>query len=455
MPIAQETKDKVVSEYESGATVKDILKNNDIDYKEFWKIRSGAGIAIRKAGEMRFVLNKVQEGEINKLYLEGSSIRVLAEKYDVDRSVINRTLDYNKIQKRSISAANHKKSFPEKEICEAYQNTTRSIRSICFQFDTTNTSVKRILIKNGVPLRAEHLPEGTGKGAPSKIGPHTARIIELYQQGLSISKIRDIIGVNTNTPNYTRLIREAGLTIRTRGEQNKRYSIDEFYFSHIDSPDKAYWLGIMYTDGCVRTYPRKKVVLELHSTDEITVKALQTTLRSTAPLSYTNKSSVVFSAMCPQMVDDLIKYGLMHNKTKNLTYPHWMPDNLFPHFARGVMDGDGYVSIGKNRPCVGFCGGAVDFINGFASKLENTYGIKTSKAITQEGNFTFQLTSFGSILRFLNIIYKDASFIMPRKFRNYKAMLLAWKDKPCVEASDKEEAQIIIASLEEKFKDIL
>lgn len=451
--VSDDVKQRVIAQYKDGVTVKNILSLNNIDYKQFWRIRNEAGIPVRKAGEMKQILSKEQEAEVIKDYQNGESFRGLAIKYEVDRSVVCRIIDHSGIRKRTINESNKKRIFPEREICHAYQSNKLPIRTIANQFDTTSVTIKRILIKNNTPLRPEHLKPGASKN--NEVNKYSDRIVELYKQGLSIENIRKIIGVNTNTTSYTQIIKNAGLIPRTRGEQNKKYSINERYFENIDTPTKAYVLGLMYTDGCVRTYPRKKVVIELNIEDELTVKFIQSQLQSTAPLAYTDKNSVILSVSCPKMADDLVRHGVLHNKTKILEYPEWMPDNLFPHFARGVVDGDGYIGFVENKLSVGFCGGAPIFINRFNDRLCQFCGIKTSKQITEESNFKFQVTSWAEAFMFLNTIYKDAPMIMPRKFKKYLEMTTLERRAGCVFYEILQEAVTITSTLKQTFKDIL
>ena len=47
-------------------------------------------------------------------------------------------------------------------------------------------------------------------------------------------------------------LKDLNLTIKNTNRVNRR--IDSSYFSKIDSPEKAYWLGFLFTDGSVDHY---------------------------------------------------------------------------------------------------------------------------------------------------------------------------------------------------------
>jgi transposase len=193
-------------------------------------------------------------------------------------------LDRFGVQKRSLKEANVKKGFPEEAICADF-NTSFSMSETARRFNTTVLTVSRILERRGLRVRL------TGVGRPSNLTEHKQKIVDLYNNGWSISKIRDEVGVNTNTTNYTRLLKEAGVKIRSRGKQNAIYSVNEDYFSKIDSPIKAYIMGLIYTDGSVRTRPKKKFLLELHKDDEDTVQLVKREIGYTGPLYYTDKNT--------------------------------------------------------------------------------------------------------------------------------------------------------------------
>jgi len=60
------------------------------------------------------------------------------------------------------------------------------------------------------------------------------------------------------------------------------------HFDLIDTPDKAYWLGMLVADGCITN--EHEVMLSLHSRDVYLVERFRTTLGSQAKISYRNKS---------------------------------------------------------------------------------------------------------------------------------------------------------------------
>lgn len=74
---------------------------------------------------------------------------------------------------------------------------------------------------------------------------------EMYKSGKTLQEIANIIG--TYPGKVGKILKELGLK---RGRQYKY--INEHYFDVIDSEDKAYILGFLIADGCIRLEERKK-----------------------------------------------------------------------------------------------------------------------------------------------------------------------------------------------------
>ena len=80
-------------------------------------------------------------------------------------------------------------------------------------------------------------------------------IINLYNQGLSATLISE--NLNCCPTNITRRLKKAGINYKK--DQSKvrlpnrlnRHKVDEDFFNIIDSEAKAYFLGLMYSDGSV------------------------------------------------------------------------------------------------------------------------------------------------------------------------------------------------------------
>ena len=77
-------------------------------------------------------------------------------------------------------------------------------------------------------------------------------IIKEYQNGDSTRKLSQKYNCSPST--IGNILKRNNLSARTLSEARRNflnYTIDESCFEIIDNPDKAYWLGVMYSDGYI------------------------------------------------------------------------------------------------------------------------------------------------------------------------------------------------------------
>ena len=62
-------------------------------------------------------------------------------------------------------------------------------------------------------------------------------------------------------------MRRNGYKAKSQSELQRKYNIDETFFDVIDTEEKAYFLGLLYADGCNATN-RNAVILSLKEDDK-------------------------------------------------------------------------------------------------------------------------------------------------------------------------------------------
>jgi hypothetical protein len=192
------------------------------------------------------------------------------------------------------------------------------------------------------------------------------------------------------------------------------------YFEIIDSEIKAYLLGYLVADGniskktnriCFCINKNDKSILELFKKElnsENLVRDYTTFDKRTKKYYY----SSVFQVSSKKIKEDLKNLGVCENKSmlfKNVN----IPKELFRHFLRGMMDGDG--SISKDKCNLISSKEFLEYLNYnyFNNKIyleEMTKNLNTWK---------LHLQSYSTILDFLNYIYKDSTVYLDRKYQKY------------------------------------
>ena len=222
-----------------------------------------------------------------------------------------------------------------------------------------------------------------------------------------------------------------------------RYHINQHYFDVIDNEFKAYWLGFLYADGCVRkTIKNNKQVnsvsLSLCGEDTAHIKKFLDSLQSDANISCEKTKlndktyDVSRTRICnQQIVDSLIKLGCVPNKTFILTLPTFeqVPENLYRHFIRGFFDGDGHIHINIENKTIN-CGftGTKNFISSLQNYLcDNIEFLSKNKIVYKNDNVcTIHWGSLIDVYRIFVYLYKDCNIFLDRKFEKFNKIF--WLD---------------------------
>ena len=87
-------------------------------------------------------------------------------------------------------------------------------------------------------------------------------------KGKSTKELANEYGLDQST--IRKRLSRANIKIRRELRKSTRiYKVNESYFEKIDTPEKSYNLGLLYTDGSV---DGKSIKLELHENDLETIK---------------------------------------------------------------------------------------------------------------------------------------------------------------------------------------
>ena len=252
-------------------------------------------------------------------------------------------------------------------------------------------------------------------------------IIEEYQvRDNTLTNIAKMFNVRMEA--IRNLLRKEGISITNKKIRN--YPRDSHYFDNINTPDKAYWLGIMYSDGTVGK--KNEVALGLKDKEHVekfklAIGAINHKISEVVDKRFSKPCYMYdFSIHDQGIYDGLVKYGVLNNKSyKIFGLPDIKDKDLMRHFIRGYYDGDGGLSYSIKDP---FCKStfSLSFTGNkqFLTELKGYLGLeKISLEQNSVSKITYQLKIRGrqQVLSLLEWLYKDTDekIRLDRKYNKY------------------------------------
>lgn len=177
------------------------------------------------------------------------------------------------------------------------------------------------------------------------------KIANSYIFGMNVRKLAKECGVSP--AHAYKILLKKNIKLPSQSESKRKYTLNINYFNEIDSPEKAYFLGWLFSDGC--NMPHKNVVkIALHKKDEKMLYKLRDLIGSNIPLSYYTKDKTIMACLnlwSGELSQKLLEKGLIPRKSLTLEFPKYINDMLIKFFIRGFSDGNGHIGIcnRKNR----------------------------------------------------------------------------------------------------------
>ncbi len=223
---------------------------------------------------------------------------------------------------------------------------------------------------------------------------------------------------------------------RKKPDYKKREKLyfNESYFESIDTEDKAYFLGFIAADGCIR-YEQKRsiyiVTIKIHTKDEHILNEFIDCLNGDLKIRKDKKREIVELHLTgKKMSSDLIKLGMYQNKTFILKYPD-IPIELERHFIRGYFDGDGCIRVktdsrdGSKIGDMRFVGGSIDMLNTINDRMNFLFGTKKNSLYGPK-NKNYKFLGWGSmsdIEKIYNGFYENSNFYLKRKKETFDEVM--------------------------------
>lgn len=323
--------------------------------------------------------------EVKKYILNNShkSTRLLEKETGLCRNKISKLLKENGINKDS--------RLTEKEKEFILNNSNLEYREIAQLINKPISTVKGFLNRNGYYKQV-------------KFNPNRDEFIYNFNRN-TMKSLCEIYSVDKGTilkymdKNNIKRKSEIFKINKLNKIQYKNLNMPIYnYFSEIDTEQKAYYLGLIASDGSVSD--RSKKYKNSQNTLQITLKANDGYILeyfhkelNTNRVCYKNsvKNTTTFQIASNIICNDLNKYGVIFNKTWNMNIRN-VPNKFISSFLLGYFDGDGSIYINRNK-------------NTIASNNISISGTESS---------------IKSIIYFLDLLNLKYSIIQDRRYNKYK-----------------------------------
>lgn len=230
--------------------------------------------------------------------------------------------------------------------------------------------------------------------------------------------------------------------------------LNERYFENINTPDKAYWLGFIAADGCIKLrnekYENYILSIGLGQKDSTHLNKLkkcldyegtlktETCLHSKTKKYYT---TVYLRIARTILCEDLIKQGIGRDKSEKLKLPD-LSDDLMRHYLRGLIDGDGgwYIPKTSKQIVFSFISSIEQFTLDVRNYLKNKCLLENSPGlIFYRNSYAFSYHGNIQCKRIFEYLYNDCETYLDRKYELCKNHFANLKGNKSYNRKEKEE----------------
>lgn len=192
--------------------------------------------------------------------------------------------------------------------------------------------------------------------------------------------------------------------------RSRKYTVNEEFFNSLETLEKQYFLGWLYSDGCVFAYENKRYYgffIKVQERDQYILEYLRELLGSNANINIESVDGRRYSKLSigsKKIYNDLLKYGLMPRKTHFLSYPD---QHITDHraFILALLDGDGFITIRKNKMLSLGITGTREMMTRVNTIISNELNLDAPKLMKSGNSYTFTYTGTRNVQKIGEWLY--------------------------------------------------
>ena len=244
------------------------------------------------------------------------------------------------------------------------------------------------------------------------------------------------------------------------------------YFDHIDSERKAYFLGLIYADGCINTSKNGRqmyLTISLQIQDKYLLDELCKDIMPTRTVKVYHPPAIksrgwqeraVFKVSSDKICNAIVTQGCGPNKSRLGMQCMLIPSKYWSHFVRGFFDGDGCIYIHEPkykyvrkttrkiakgytptlRKRITLCSTSKPFLQAILDSWKQVPGL-ISKPQWQNKKRTqivhlLSIEGKEDVEKIKEYFYKDATIYMTRKFDKFNMTISSQAKDRSLEGSE-------------------
>lgn len=244
---------------------------------------------------------------------------------------------------------------------------------------------------------------------------------------------------NTSANLIRRLLIRNNVTLRSNSENSKKYKINEEYFKNIDTPEKSYFLGLLFADGNMAKNSSSVSISLIHTDSYLLyyysslfqdkpLRIIKERFKKFNNKIYKSKAQIKLEINNKKIYEYLQNFGLFPNKSLNLKFPDNLDKKLYKYFILGYFDGDGCISQSiykKGQNTTFNIAGTKEFIKKIQEILIENCKINETKIIKHNNIFYIRHSGRQNVEKIYNYFYKDGKikYFLNRKKEKFEKII--------------------------------